>query len=83
MSPAQPARCAARARATASTVLNAAMLATTRFAPIAFASVFRIAIFSSKVKVALSPSEPGATMPSQPFSICHFACLATNAWSTP
>ena len=58
------------------------MPATTGLPPAAPTSVFSSATFSSKVSVALSPSEPGATMPSQPFSSCHCACFATKAWST-
>ena len=83
MSAAQPASSAARASATPSAVLSAAMPATTGIRPSASTSVLRIATFSSNDKVALSPSEPGATTPSQPFSICHCACFATKAWSTP
>src|SRR5690349_6030745 len=44
-------------------------------------SVNHSAIFSSKLNVALSPSEPGAMIAVQPLSISQRACFATNAWS--
>src|SRR5690606_20564734 len=50
--------------------------------PSAFTSVRTTATFSSKDRVALSPSEPSGTMPMQPASTCHCACLARKAWST-
>src|SRR6185437_6146072 len=60
--------CAARlASATHSAVWRPAMPATTgtRF-PTEFTHVRRISTFSSKLSVALSPSDPSATMPVQP-----------------
>src|SRR5215470_9242172 len=58
------------------------MPATTRSLPSAFTSVSRMASFSSKARVALSPSEPKATTPSTPFSICQRAWRPRNSWST-
>src|SRR5258705_1380161 len=83
ISPLQPWSTARFASSTASVVLNDAIAATTgTLSPTSSTTVDQMANFSSKVSVALSPREPGVTMPVQPLSTSHLACFATNAWST-
>src|SRR5258705_5383507 len=83
ISPLQPWSTACFARSTASVVLNEAIAATTgTLSPAWSTTVAQMANFSSKVSVALSPREPGVTIPVQPLSTSHLACFATNAWST-
>src|SRR3954471_15332133 len=82
MRPLTPWACAAFASFTASSVESADMAATTgTLLATAPTSVSRSAIFSSKESVAASPSEPTATIPLTPFSICQRAWRATKAWS--
>src|SRR5262245_54290662 len=82
INPLHPTSAARVANRTASAVLNDAIAATTGVrSPTASITVFQSAIFSSKLSVALSPNDPGVTIPVHPWSINHFACFATNAWS--
>src|SRR5258705_4498449 len=83
ISPLQPWSTARFASSTASVVLNDAIAATTgTLSPTSSTTVDQMDNFSSKVSVALSPREPGVTIPVQPLSTSHLACFAMNAWST-
>ena len=80
MSPAHPACSATFAAATASPVESAAMPATTApRLPTALTTVSSTAFFSAAESVAVSPSDPSATIPVQPASIIIPECFARNA----
>src|SRR5687768_10777179 len=67
INPLHPTSGARSASFTASLVLNDAIAATTGTrSPTAATTVVQIASFSSKLSVALSPNEPGVTIPVQP-----------------
>src|ERR1700722_9317996 len=81
MSPCAPASATACTRLTASKVERAEIAATTGTEGTAATRVRTSEIFSSKVSVAASPSEPRHTMPEQRLCTSHWAWRATNAWS--
>ena len=81
MRPAQPARSAARARATHSSVESPLTPATSGVRPSASRQIWSTRIFSSARRVAASPSDPSATTPVQPDATSHAACSARNGSS--
>jgi hypothetical protein len=83
MTPPQPMRSAARAKATHSPVARPAIPAMIGARPFAASQhTRRISTFSSNVSVAASPSEPSGTIALEPLSIIHVTCRASASWST-